>query len=64
MKDHEITKLLDGEAWMEYLGNLYEYIDEVDGKHYFQNISDLQNYIFVSDKALHHSTEFYFTEKF
>lgn len=64
MKDHEIIRLLDGEAWLEYLGNLYEYIDDQDGKHYFHNINDLTDYIFVSDKALWHSTEFYFTEKF
>ena len=64
MKDHEIIRLLDGEAWLEYLGNLYEYIDDQDGKHYFHNINDLTDYIFVSDKALRHSTEFYFTEKY
>ena len=64
MKDHEITRLLDGEAWMEYLGNLYECIGYQDGKYMFQNISDLLDFITVSDKALHHSTEFYFTEKY
>lgn len=64
MKENEIIRLLDGEAWMEYLGNLYEYIDDQDGKHYFHNINDLTDYIFVSDKELRHSTEFYFTEKF
>ena len=64
MKDHEIIRLLDGEAWMEYLGNLYEYIGDQDGKHLFQNINDLLDSITVSDKALRKSTEFYFTEKF
>ena len=64
MKDHEIIRLLDGEGWMEYLGNLYEYIGDQDGKHLFQNINDLLDSLTVSDKALRHSTEFYFTEKF
>lgn len=64
MKDHEIIRLLDGEAWMEYLGNLYEYIGDQDGKHLFQNINDLLDSITVSDKTLRKSTEFYFTEKF
>ena len=64
MKENEIIKLLDGEAWVEYQGNLYEYVGDHDGKHLFQNINDLTDSITVSDKALRHSTEFYFTEKF
>lgn len=64
MKENEITRLLDGEAWVEYIGNLYEYVGDQDGKHLFQNINDLTDSITVSDKALRHSTEFYFTEKF
>lgn len=64
MKENEIIRLLDGEAWVEYIGNLYEYVGDQDGKHLFQNINDLTDSITVSDKALRHSTEFYFTEKF
>ena len=64
MKENEIIRLLDGEAWVEYLGNLYEYIGDQGGKYMFQNINDLLDSITVSDKALRHSTEFYFTEKF
>ena len=64
MKENEIIKLLDGEAWVEYLGNLYEHVGDQNGKHLFQNINDLTDSITVSDKALRHSTEFYFTEKF
>ena len=64
MKENEIIRLLEGEAWVEYIGNLYEYVGDQDGKHLFQNINDLTDSIMVSDKALRHSTEFYFTEKF
>ena len=64
MKGPEIARLLDGEAWVEYLGNLYEYIGDQDGKHLFQNINDLTDSLMVSDAALRRSTEFYFTEKY
>ena len=63
MKEKEITKVLDGEAWIEYSGNLYEYIGEQDGKHLFSDVNDGYP-LFVSDKALRKSTEFYFTEKY
>ena len=63
MKDKEITKVLDGEAWIEYSGHLYEYIGEQDGKHLFFVFFDGYP-LPVSDKALRRSTEFYFTEKF
>ena len=63
MKEKEITKVLDGDAWIEYSGHLYEYIGEQDGKHLFSDVND-GNPLPVSDKALRRSTEFYFTEKF
>ena len=63
MKDKEITKVLDGEAWIEYSGHLYEYIGDQDGKHLFSDVNDGYP-LPVSDKALRRSTEFYFTEKY
>lgn len=62
MSDNEIIRILDGDAWIEYCSNWYEYIGEQDGKHIFSNIHD-GDPLFVSDKALRNSTEFYFTEK-
>lgn len=63
MTDKEITLLLDGEAWIEYLGNWYEYIGEQDGKHLFSDVNDGYP-LPVSDRALRESAEFYYTEKF
>ncbi len=63
MSEKEMALLLDGEAWIEYDGNLYEYIGEQDGKHLFSDINDGYP-LPVSDKALRGSTEFYFTYKF
>ena len=63
MTDKEIAKVLDCEAWIEYSGNLYEYIGDQDGKHLFSDINDGYP-LPVSDKALRYSTEFYYTEKF
>ena len=63
MTGKELAKLLDGEAWVEYNGNLYEYIGEQDGKHLFSDVNDGFP-LPVSDKALRHSSEFYYTEKF
>lgn len=63
MKEKQVTLVLDGEAWIEYLGNLYEYIGEKDGKHLFSDVNDGYP-LLVSDKALRQSTEFYYTEKY
>jgi hypothetical protein len=63
MTNKQITLLLDGEAWMEYSGNLYEYIGEQDGKHLFSDINDGYP-LPVSDMALRKSTEFFYTEKY
>ena len=63
MSNTQIIRLLDGDAWIEYGSHWYEYIGEQDGKHIFSDIVDGYA-IFVSDKALRQSTEFYFTEKF
>lgn len=63
MNCKEIEKVLDGEAWIEYCGNLFEYIGEQDGKHLFSNVNDGWP-LLVSSKALRNSTEIYFTEKF
>ena len=63
MTDKEVTQVLDGEAWIEYNGNLYEYIGEQDGKHLFSDVNNGYP-LPVSDKALRHSTEIYYTEKF
>lgn len=63
MKNDEVTLVLDGDAWVEHGGNLYEYIGEQDGKHLFSDVNDGYP-IMVSDRALRNSTEFYFTEKF
>ena len=62
MKDHEIELVLDGTALIEYCSNWYEYIgeDEATGKHIFSDINDGYP-IYVSDKALRQSTEFFFT---
>ena len=63
MKEKQVTLVLDGEALIEYLGNLYEYIGEKDGKHLFSDVNDGYP-LLVSDKALRQSTEFYYTEKY
>lgn len=63
MKDDQVALVLDGEAWIEYSGNLYEYIGEQDGKHLFSNVNDGYP-LPVSDKALRNSTEIYFTYKY
>ena len=63
MSDKEITRVLDGDAWIEHIGHLYEYIGEQDGRHLFSDVNDGYP-LLVSDKALRKSTEFYFTEKF
>lgn len=63
MTNDEITLILDGEAWIEYSGHLYEYIGEQFGKHLFSDVND-GDPLTVSDAALHHSTEIYFTYKY
>ena len=63
MSDKEVTRVLDGDAWIEYFGHLYEFIGDQDGRHLFSDVNDGYP-LFVSDKALRKSTEFYFTEKY
>ena len=63
MKNDEVTRVLDGDAWIEYGSDWYEYIGDQDGKHLFSDVNDGYP-LLVSDKALRNSTEFYFTEKF
>ena len=36
MKVDQVVRVLDGDAWIEYSGNLYEYIGEQDGNICFQ----------------------------
>lgn len=64
LSEKEFSLVIDGEAWIEYNGNLYECVAFQDGKYFFQNINDLMDYIPVSKHALLHSTEFYYTDKF
>ena len=64
MTDKEVARLLDCDGWIEYCSDLYEYIGEDDlGRHIFSDVND-GTAIYISDKALRNSTEFYFTEKF
>ena len=65
MKTWEVERVLEGIALIEYLSDWYEYIgdDEKTGKHIFSDIND-GSPIYVSDKALRQSTEFYYTERF
>ena len=63
MKDEQVMRILDGDAWIEYCSNWYEYIGEQDGKHLFSDVNDGYP-LLVSDKALRNSTEFFFTERF
>lgn len=64
MKSKEVEKILNGIGWIEHCSNWYEYIGEDEnGKHIFSDVND-GHAILVSDKALHQSTEFFFTEKF
>ena len=63
MTGREIEEILDGCALIEYCGNLYEYIGDQDGKHVFSDMRDGEP-IFISDKALRQSTEFYFTYRY
>ena len=64
MTEKQIALVLDGEAWIEYSGNLYEHEGREGGKHLFRNINNLLDGITVTEKALRHSTEIYYTEKF
>ena len=63
MKVDQVVRVLDGDAWIEYSGNLYEYICEQDGRHLFSDVNDAYP-VLISDKALRYSTEIYFTEKY
>ena len=62
MSGNEVEMVLEGIALIEYCSNWYEYIgeDEATGKHIFSDINDGYP-IYVSDKALRQSSEFYFT---
>lgn len=40
MREEKINDVLDGCAFLEYVGNLYEYVGSADGKHIFQCLSD------------------------
>lgn len=64
MTDKEVTIILDGAALIEYCSNWYEYIgdDPRTGKHVFSDINDGST-LYVSDKTLRRSTEFYYTER-
>lgn len=63
MKENQIIRLLDGDAWMEYCGHLYEYIGRSAGRNVFSDVNDGEP-LFITDYALRNSTEFYFTEKY
>ena len=64
MTSKEIERVLEGEAWIEYDSNWYECIGKAeDGRYIFSDIHDGYA-IYVSEKALRQSTEFYYTEKF
>ena len=63
MNEKQITRVLDGDAWIEYSGHLYEFIGDQDGRHLFSDVND-GDPLFVSDRALRRSSEFYFTEKY
>lgn len=64
MKEHEVERVLAGIALIEYLSSWYEYIgdDKTTGKHIFSDMRD-GSPIYVSDKALRQSSEFYYTER-
>lgn len=51
MKESQINSILEGKAFLVYLGNLYEYIGEEKGKYLFQSIND-DGYIKTSRKNL------------
>ena len=40
MREEKINDVLDGCAFLEYVGNLYEYVGSANGKHIFQCLSD------------------------
>ena len=60
MKDDQIQLIMDGEAAIEYCGNVFDYAGERNGKHLFIDIEN-GTPLLVSDKALRNSSEFYFT---
>lgn len=63
MTDRQRDLILSGDALIEYCSNWYEYIGESsDGKHIFSDINDGYA-IYVSDAALRHSSEFFYTER-
>lgn len=63
MNDKQIAIFLDGDAWVEYLGDFYECIGFHDGKYLLSCIKD--GYcIYVSLSALKKSSEFFYSEKY
>lgn len=65
MTNKEVAKVLDGEAWIEYEGNLYEHTGQRGEKHEFTGIEfPMFAPILVSERALRLSSEFYYTEKY
>jgi hypothetical protein len=40
LNEQQINEIMEGCAFLEYYGNLYEYIGTYDGKLFFQNVND------------------------
>lgn len=60
----ELKQFKDGEAWVEYGSDLYEWIGtDEKGCNILSDVNDGYA-IYASDKALLNSTEFYFTLKY
>lgn len=47
-KADKITALLNGNAYLEYVGNYYEYIGNDDNKSLFQNVTSVDKHIAVN----------------
>lgn len=40
MKKGELKKIINGEAYLDYIGNLFEYSHTKHGYHFFLNVND------------------------
>lgn len=60
----ELVLLKDGEAWVEYYSDLYEWIGTDErGRNILSDVNDGYA-IYVSDKALLSNSDFYFSLKY
>lgn len=52
MREEKINDVLDGCAFLEYVGNLYEYVGSANGKYMFQCLNDDSHVILSCQELL------------